>query len=133
VEPMSQPSKTDMAAVLFEQHAQIRRPFAEVEQRRGEPRREAFEQLVRLLAVHETAEQEILHPQVRLLVAGGYAIADARLEEERGRTGPRLGRRRSGDGAAPAPGHPSSSQPRSRSHSRSSASWATSILFWPIC
>jgi hypothetical protein len=33
--------------------------------------------------VHETAEQEVLHPQVRLLVNGGQAIADARLEEER--------------------------------------------------
>jgi hemerythrin superfamily protein len=54
-----------------------------VEQRRGQPRREAFEQLARLLEVHETAEQEVLHPQVRLLVAGGQVIADARLEEER--------------------------------------------------
>lgn len=67
---MSEPSKTDMVAVLLEQHAQLRRLFAEVEQRRGEPRREAFEQLVRLLAVPGTAEQAILHPQVRLLVAG---------------------------------------------------------------
>jgi hemerythrin superfamily protein len=80
---MRKPSQTDVIAVLLDQHAQIRRLFTEVEQRRGQPRREAFEQLVRLLAVHETAEQEVLHPQVRLLVAGGQAIADARLEEER--------------------------------------------------
>jgi hemerythrin superfamily protein len=80
---MREPSSTDVIAVLLDQHAQIRRLFAELEQRRGEPRREAFEQLVRLLAVHETAEQEVLHPQVRLLVRGGQAIADARLEEER--------------------------------------------------
>jgi hemerythrin superfamily protein len=80
---MREPSQTDVIAVLLDQHAEIRRLFAEVEQRRGQPRREAFEQLVRLLAVHETAEQEVLHPQVRLLVAGGQVIADARLEEER--------------------------------------------------
>lgn len=80
---MRKPSQTDVIAVLLDQHAQIRRLFTEVEQRRGRPRREAFEQLVRLLAVHETAEQEVLHPQVRLLIAGGQAIADARLEEER--------------------------------------------------
>lgn len=80
---MSEPSQTDVVGVLLDQHAEIRRLFADVEQRRGEPRREAFEQLVRLLAVHETAEQEVLHPQVRLLVAGGREIADARLEEER--------------------------------------------------
>ena len=80
---MPEPSSTDVIAVLLDQHAQIRRLFAELEQRRVQPRREAFEQLVRLLAVHETAEQEVLHPQVRLLVRGGQAIADARLEEER--------------------------------------------------
>ena len=80
---MNQPSQTDVVAVLLDQHAQIRRLFTEVAQRRGEPRREAFQQLVRLLAMHETAEQEVLHPQVRLLVGGGRAIADARLEEER--------------------------------------------------
>jgi hemerythrin superfamily protein len=79
---MNQPSQTGVVAVLLDQHAQIRRLFTEVAQRRGEPRREAFQQLVRLLAVHETAEQEVLHPQVRLLVGGGQAIADARLEEE---------------------------------------------------
>lgn len=80
---MREPSSTDVIAVLLDQHAQIRRLFTELEQRRGQPRREAFERLVRLLAVHETAEQEVLHPQVRLLVSGGQAIADARLEEER--------------------------------------------------
>ena len=83
VPPPPEPGRTDVIAVLLDQHTQIRRLFEELEQRRGEPGREAFEQLVRLLAVHETAEQEVLHPQVRLVVAGGQAIADARLEEER--------------------------------------------------
>ena len=80
---MNQPSQTDVVAVLLDQHAQIRRLFTEVSQRRGQPGREAFQQLVRLLAVDETAEQEVLHPQVRLLVGGDQAIVDARLEEER--------------------------------------------------
>jgi len=80
---MPESSRTDVIAVLLDQHANIRRLFDELEQRRGQRRREAFEQLVRLLAVHETAEQKVVHPQVRLLVTGGLAIADARLEEER--------------------------------------------------
>jgi hemerythrin superfamily protein len=32
--------------------------------------------------VHETAEEMVVHPQVRI-VAGGAAVADARVEEER--------------------------------------------------
>jgi hypothetical protein len=39
---MNQPSQTDVVAVLLDRHAQIRRLFTEVSQRRGEPGREAF-------------------------------------------------------------------------------------------
>lgn len=43
MEPMSKPTRTDVVAVLRDQQAQIRRLFAEVEQRRDEPRHETFE------------------------------------------------------------------------------------------
>ncbi|WP_306470619.1 hemerythrin domain-containing protein [Actinomadura litoris] len=42
----------------------------------------AFQRLVRLLAVHETAEEEIVHPMARRL-PGGDGIVDDRLAEER--------------------------------------------------
>ncbi len=45
-------------------------------------RETAFHDLRQLLAVHETAEEMIIHPRVRREVAGGDEIADARLREE---------------------------------------------------
>ena len=37
---------------------------------------------MRLLAVHETAEEEVVYPAVRRAVDGGDDVADARVEEE---------------------------------------------------
>jgi hemerythrin superfamily protein len=39
--------------------------------------------LVRMLAVHETAEEEVVHPYTRRAVDGGDGVARDRLEEER--------------------------------------------------
>ncbi|WP_246059860.1 hemerythrin domain-containing protein [Herbidospora galbida] len=69
-------------AFLVRQHAEIRDLFAEVEASEGSAREEAFHRLVHLLAVHETAEEEIVHPYVRRVVDGGDAIVDDRLREE---------------------------------------------------
>ncbi|MDQ4098378.1 MAG: hemerythrin domain-containing protein [Actinomycetota bacterium] len=41
-----------------------------------------LEQLIRLLAVHETAEEEVVYPAVRAQVPNGEALADVRTEEE---------------------------------------------------
>ena len=38
--------------------------------------------LRRLLAVHETAEEEIVHPRAKQKLPGGEKVVDARLEEE---------------------------------------------------
>lgn len=65
------------------QHGDIRNLFDEVEATSGEERRDAFRRLVRLLAVHETAEEEVVHPFVRRSVAGGQEIVEDRLKEER--------------------------------------------------
>ncbi|HEV2779982.1 MAG TPA: hemerythrin domain-containing protein [Actinophytocola sp.] len=71
----------DVIELLIEQHGQIRALFAELEGAVGDRRRDAFRRLVRLLAVHETAEEEIVHPTVRG-TEDGAAIVDARVAEE---------------------------------------------------
>ena len=72
----------DLVAAILRDHAEIKKLFDNVASSpSGAPRREAFEQLVRKLAVHEVAEEELVHPLTRR-AGGGDAVADARLEEE---------------------------------------------------
>jgi hypothetical protein len=49
----------------------------------GDDKRDAFNDLVRLLTVHETAEEELVHPLASTLVEGGDALINNRLVEER--------------------------------------------------
>ncbi|MEU4221347.1 hemerythrin domain-containing protein [Actinoplanes sp. NPDC026623] len=72
----------DVVDLLLTQHARIEEQFLLVIGASGAARREAFEDLVRLLAVHETAEEELVHPLSRT-IADSDAIIDDRLEEER--------------------------------------------------
>lgn len=74
--------ESDVIDLLLRQHSLIRDLFDEVDRCRGEERKEAFSRLVRLLAVHETAEEEIVHPYARRKLVGGDAIVDSRLQEE---------------------------------------------------
>ncbi|MET8142580.1 hemerythrin domain-containing protein [Sphaerisporangium sp. NPDC005288] len=74
--------ESDVVGLLIRQHAEIRDMFDEVEQATDETRAEAFQDLVRLLAVHETAEEEVVHPYARRALDGGDAIVDERLREE---------------------------------------------------
>ncbi|WP_248959913.1 hemerythrin domain-containing protein [Sphaerisporangium perillae] len=74
--------ESDVVGLLLRQHAAIRDLFDEVEQATGGARAEAFERLVRLLAIHETAEEEVVHPYARRALEGGDAIVDERLREE---------------------------------------------------
>ncbi|MEV7997162.1 hemerythrin domain-containing protein [Streptomyces sp. NPDC086077] len=73
----------DVVALLIRQHGDIRNLFDEVEATTGDARRDAFRRLVRLLAVHETAEEEVVHPFARRALAGGEQVVDDRLAEER--------------------------------------------------
>ncbi|GAA2825865.1 hemerythrin domain-containing protein [Nonomuraea rubra] len=75
-------AETDVIDLLLAQHAMIRDLFDEVEQAPAGQRGEAFTRLVRLLAVHETAEEEIVHPYARRKIDGGDGVVDDRLEEE---------------------------------------------------
>ncbi|MFJ2259071.1 hemerythrin domain-containing protein [Streptomyces sp. NPDC087844] len=74
---------TDVVALLMRQHGDIRNLFDEVEAASGEERRDAFRRLVRLLAVHETAEEEVVHPFARRGLAGGRQVVEDRLAEEK--------------------------------------------------
>lgn len=77
----SQDAGDDLVSVIRADHQEIRSLFAAVESSTdGEARRDAFERLVRKLAVHETAEEEVVRPTVR--AAGGEEIADQRNQEE---------------------------------------------------
>lgn len=73
----------DVVSLLMRQHGDIRNLFDEVEAASGDERRTAFRHLVRLLAVHETAEEQVVHPFVRRSVTGGEEIVEDRLAEEK--------------------------------------------------
>ncbi|MER5633261.1 hemerythrin domain-containing protein [Streptomyces nitrosporeus] len=69
--------------MLMRQHGEIRNLFDEVENTAGEERRDAFRRLVRMLAVHETAEEEVVHPFARKAFGDAGQVVAERLEEER--------------------------------------------------
>ncbi|GAA3446053.1 hemerythrin domain-containing protein [Planomonospora venezuelensis] len=74
--------ENDVVDLLLAQHAMIRDMFDEVERASAADRPEAFRRLVRLLAVHETAEEEIVHPYARGKLEDGDAVVGDRLAEE---------------------------------------------------
>ncbi|REE99829.1 hemerythrin domain-containing protein [Thermomonospora umbrina] len=76
-------AETDVVDLLQRQHEEIRGLFSQVLESTGRERRDAFRRLVRLLAVHETAEEEIVHPLVRRTGSDGERIVEERLREER--------------------------------------------------
>lgn len=71
----------DVVDLLIHQHTRVRDLLAQVLQTGGEQRREAFRQIVHLLSVHETAEEEVVHPAARSLARGDLVVED-RLQEE---------------------------------------------------
>lgn len=75
-------SGADVVAFLKGQHQEIKALFNQVEATEGDEREEAFFALRRLLAVHETAEEEIVHPVARRVLPDGEGIVQARLREE---------------------------------------------------
>lgn len=79
--PESMP-ENNVIDLLLRQHQEIRRLFGEVQNATGETRVAAFDRPRRLLAVHETAEEEVVHPYARRTLEGGGEIIDARLTEE---------------------------------------------------
>jgi hypothetical protein len=76
------PATNDVIDILIQQHGEIRDLFIATLGSAGAERAQTFERLVRLLAVHETAEQELVHPLARRTLAGGEGIVEDRLAEE---------------------------------------------------
>ena len=70
----------DVIRVLLEQHARIRALFTDVKSAMGGHKRQAFDELRALLAVHETAEEMVLRPISK--GAAGEAVVTARNKEE---------------------------------------------------
>lgn len=64
------------------QHGRIRDLFDEVEQASPDKVEEAFGRLTRMLSVHETAEEEIVHPYARRKLDNGQGVVADRLGEE---------------------------------------------------
>ena len=79
------PTKQDVYATTFirRQHDQIRELFDAVEDAPAEERAEAFQPLVRLLAVHETAEEMVIYPAASTGEAGREIVEQRKAEEDR--------------------------------------------------
>ncbi|ANI41661.1 hemerythrin domain-containing protein [Mycolicibacterium vaccae] len=76
-------SARDVVDYLKSQHETIKALFIEtLDAPDAATREEAFTRLRTMLAVHETAEEMVVHPRVRRKVEGGAQIVDERLAEE---------------------------------------------------
>jgi hemerythrin superfamily protein len=73
---------TDVLAFVHTQHDQIRSLFDRLDAAAPAGRHDVFCELRRLLAVHETAEEEVLWPALRAAGQDGRRLADARIAEE---------------------------------------------------
>jgi hemerythrin superfamily protein len=74
------PGTGDVVELLTSQHEQVKSLFAALRNVKGDAATEPFDDLRAMLAVHETAEEEVVYPAVRQL--GFDDIVEARLTEE---------------------------------------------------
>jgi hemerythrin superfamily protein len=72
----------DVVDFLKQQHQEIKGLFASVLAARGLERQDAFFELRRLMAIHETAEEEVVHPAARRARGIGENVVADRLREE---------------------------------------------------
>ncbi len=76
-------SNQDLVDFLTTQHEEIKRLFVEtLDAADAAAQEKSFNALRTLLAVHETAEEMMVHPRVRRKIIDGPAIVAARLAEE---------------------------------------------------
>jgi len=75
-------TRRDVVTRVRRQHDTIRRLFDDVEAASPARRAEAFQPLVRLLAVHETAEEMVVYPALLLAGSEARAVVRARRIEE---------------------------------------------------
>jgi hemerythrin superfamily protein len=76
------PTGKDTVTFLKSQHERVKDLFEQVFATRGTARERAFFDLRRLMAVHETAEETIVHPAARRILPDGDDEVTMRLREE---------------------------------------------------
>ncbi|GAB2934499.1 hemerythrin domain-containing protein [Micromonospora polyrhachis] len=74
--------KQDVLDLLTDQHHEIKALFGQLARAQGADKRELFERLVRLLAIHESAEEIVVHPTARRRIAQGEKVVANREHEE---------------------------------------------------
>jgi hypothetical protein len=72
----------DVVDLLMTQHNEIKSLFSRLGMAQGTQKRELFEELVRLLAVHESAEEGVVHPAAKRSINNGEQVVNSRLHEE---------------------------------------------------
>jgi len=72
-------TEDDVVLLLISQHEQIKSLFSRLKASEGTQKKELFEDLVRLLAVHETAEEEVVHPTARRKLDHGEEVVDVSM------------------------------------------------------
>jgi len=80
---MTQQQHGDVVDLLLDQHRAIRELCEEVATATVADREQPFTSLLRLLAVHEAVEEELVHPYVKRRVDGAKEAVAERVEEER--------------------------------------------------
>lgn len=81
-EDQDQPEGRDVVDVILERHAAIREQFDAVMGTTGDERQANFDELVRMLAVHEAVEEELIHPLAQERLTDADAMVQERLVEE---------------------------------------------------
>ena len=79
---LAEPNKNmeDVVDILTAQHEQVKTMFSGLRNANGEAAKAQFDDLRMMLAIHETAEEEIIYPALRS--SGAHDIVEARLTEE---------------------------------------------------
>ena len=75
-------TKTTAPELLRAQHESVKKMFSEIENARGKDREDLFDCLRKTLAVHETAEEMVVYPEVRIMNKAAERAVEARLAEE---------------------------------------------------
>lgn len=79
---MAENQGRSVTEILREQHGVVRDLFDSVDTASGNAKDEVFTCLRATLALHETAEEELVHPAVKRMGDDAAAAVEARLQEE---------------------------------------------------
>ncbi|GAB4055613.1 hemerythrin domain-containing protein [Catellatospora paridis] len=72
----------DVIDLLLAHHEQIKQLFGQVARAHGEQKQSAWRQLKDLLVLHESIEQQLVHPLAARRVPDGEDVIESRLQEE---------------------------------------------------